>query len=199
MYSSKPAFIYGFHAIDKAAALKILNQEDNFIASDNKYDWLGKGVYFWENSLSRAEKYAEIDKEREGSKIITPFVLGAVIDLGNCLDLLDHDHLKFVRYAYKDLKSDFDKEGWELPENLPSESGDFDFKKRELDCAVIRHAHKLACDKDKPFDTVRAAFFEGDSLYPGAGFQEKNHIQIAVLDANCIKGVFLPRENDSSQ
>jgi len=29
---------------------------------------------------------------------------------------------------------------------------------------------------------------------PGAGFKEKNHIQICVRNRNCIKGYFLPRE-----
>lgn len=27
--------------------------------SENKYDWLGSGVYFWEHSLSRAQRWAE--------------------------------------------------------------------------------------------------------------------------------------------
>src|SRR5580658_10415439 len=29
----------------------------------------------------------------------------------------------------------------------------------------------------KPFDSVRSLFVEGEELYPGAGFHEKNHIQ----------------------
>ena len=70
---------------------------------------------------------------------------------------------------------------------------DFDFKKRELDCAVIRWAHTLATNSGQTFDTVRAAFWEGKELYPNAGFKSQNHIQIAVLNPNCIKGIFLPR------
>ncbi len=31
---------------------------------------------------------------------------------------------------------------------------------------------------------------EGDPAYSGGGFAEKTHIQIAVCDASCIKGVF---------
>ncbi len=82
-------------------------------------------------------------------------MLGALIDLGNCLDLLDQKY---------------------------------------LDCAVIRYAHKLAEKEGTKFDSVRAAFWEGEELYPGAGFKKGNHVQIAVLNPNCIKGVFLPRE-----
>jgi hypothetical protein len=63
-----------------------------------------------------------------------------------------------------------------------------------LDCAVIRHAHQLAKDEGEHFDSVRAAFWEGEPLYDGAGFKKQNHIQIAVLNPNGIKGVFLPRD-----
>jgi hypothetical protein len=58
MYSSKPTIVYGFHGLDKDVAIKILNQESEFKHSNNKYDWLGNGVYFWENNLERAHQYA---------------------------------------------------------------------------------------------------------------------------------------------
>jgi hypothetical protein len=41
-------------------------------------------------------------------------------------------------------------------------------------------------------------FYEGDELYPNAGFREKDHIQICVRNPNCIKGFFLPRNLDYS-
>ena len=69
-----------------------------------------------------------------------------------------------------------------------------DFKKRELDYAVIRYAHKLAREEGIYFDSVRAAFIEGEPLYPGSMFRKQNHIQIVVINPNCIKGIFLPRE-----
>lgn len=194
MYSNRTSFIYGFHGLDETIAYKILNKKENFEKSQNSYDWLGEGVYFWENNLSRAEQYAIEDSKRSDTKIETPFVLGAVIDLGNCLDLLDQKYLKFLKAAYNSLNDAAILEGKPLPENKNFNSGDFDFKKRELDCAVIRHAHRLACSGGESFDTVRAAFWEGEELYPGAAFKEQNHIQIAVLNPDCIKGVFLPRE-----
>jgi hypothetical protein len=45
-----------------------------------------------------------------------------------------------------------------------------------------------------PFDSVRGVFIEGQPLYPGAGFHDKNHIQICIRNPNCIKGLFLPRD-----
>lgn len=194
MYNSKPSFIYGFHGVDKEIAMKILNQEKEFKQSSNKYDWLGNGTYFWENNYPRAKQYALGDSKRKNSKIKTPFVLGAFIDLGNCLDLLDQQHLDFLKFAYNDLEATLEKEGKILPQNSPFGKNDFDFKKRELDCAVIRWAHELAKEQGIFFDTVRAAFWEGEELYPNAGFKSQNHIQIAVINPNCIKGIFLPRK-----
>ena len=43
------------------------------------------------------------------------------------------------------------------------------------------------------YDSVKGVFWEGQELYPNAGFREKNHIQICVCNPNCIKGYFLPR------
>ena len=38
---------------------------------------------------------------RKDSKIKTPFVLGAIIDLGNCLDLLDQKNLDLLKSHMK--------------------------------------------------------------------------------------------------
>ena len=111
-----------------------------------------------------------------------------------CLDFLDQKWLDFLSIAYKEFKIQMEKEDKSLPTNGAICATDFDFKKRELDCAVIRYAHELATRRGIKFDTVRAAFWEGDELYPNAGFKMHNHIQIAVINPDCIKVVFWPRE-----
>jgi len=197
MYSSKPSIVYGFHGLDKKIALKILNNEDNFHHSNNKYDWLGSGIYFWENNLERAKQYAVEDSSRSTSSISEPFVLGAVLELGNCLDLLDQKYNDFLKEAYRQLKQDLEAEGKELPKNTHFGSTDFDFKARELDCAVIRYAYALAEELGEPFDSIRSAFIEGAPLYEGAKFYSENHIQLAIINPDCIKGIFLPRIKQS--
>ncbi len=194
MYSTKPSFVYGFHGIDKEAAIRILNQEDNFRHSNNSYDWLGNGIYFWENNYQRAIEYAQEDSKRANSSIKTPFVLGAILDLGNCLDLLDQKYINYLAIAFNVLEKYLERENKPLPKNTSFGKLDFDFKKRELDCAVIRYAHKLAKEEGEYFDSVRAAFLEGETLYPGSMFRKQNHIQIAIINPNCIKGIFLPRQ-----
>jgi len=42
----------------------------------------------------------------------------------------------------------------------------------------------------EPLQTVRGVFTEGPPIYRKAGIREKTHVQIAVRDADCIKGVF---------
>jgi hypothetical protein len=194
MYSTKPCIVLGFHACDEKVGRAVLNRRDDLRVSDNEYNWLGDGVYFWENNYERAKQYAELDSRRANSKIIKPFVIGAIIDLGYCLDLLDQQHLDFVAFAYAKFSESREKLGKELPINKPFGLKDIDFKNRELDCAVIRYAHKLAREEGCSFDSARAAFWEGEDLYLGAGFKTHNHIQIAVINPDCVKGIFLPRE-----
>jgi hypothetical protein len=190
--------VYGFHGLDKDIGLRILTQEQEFKRSNNRYDWLGEGIYFWENNLARAWQYAETAKNRKNSSIKTPYVLGAILELGNCLDLLNQEHLALLEKSYDLLKEWFLTEGKPLPKNTGFNQNDFEFKKRQLDCAVIRMAHRyIQTSQGTHFDSVLAAFWEGEELYEGAGFRKQNHIQIAILNPNCIKGVFLPRDKVS--
>ncbi|MBV8643462.1 MAG: hypothetical protein JO225_06050 [Candidatus Eremiobacteraeota bacterium] len=64
--------------------------------------------------------------------------------------------------------------------------------RHNLDCAVIKRAHRIATNDPAigSIQTVKGVFVEGEPAYPGADFREKTHIQIAVFDPSCIKGVF---------
>ncbi len=197
MYSSKPSYVFGFHGLDENIGLKILNNETSFKHSNNDYDWLADGIYFWENNYQRAKDYAIEARKRNPAKIKKPFVLGTILDLKNCLDLLDQKNIDFLHEVYRLLRQDFKAEGISLPKNKPFGQKDFDFMNRQLDCSVIRYAHQIAKERGIFFDSVRAAFLEGRKLYPNAGFRKHNHIQIAILNPNCIKGVFLPRSEVS--
>jgi len=194
MYNSTPTVVYGFHATDKKIAEKLVNCSQDFTHSQNDSDWLGEGIYFWENNLKRAIDYGDQLKNRMSSLVKNPTVVGAIIDLGNCFDLLNQEHLDFLKVAQKDLIQSLESRDLPIPKNSNRGKNDFDFKGRYLDCAVIRWAHKLANDAGEKFDSVRAAFWEGAPLYKNAGFKEQNHIQIAVINPNCIKGIFYPRK-----
>jgi hypothetical protein len=197
MYSTRSGLVLGFHGCDESVALKVLTGKEPLKKSTNNYDWLGHGIYFWENSPSRAMEFAtHLQKlpNRSIRKITTPAVIGAVIDLGFCLDLLDFENLQLLKTAYKALLST--SNFIVFPENK-SIGGIGDLLLRDLDCAVIEALHKMEENSHQPpFDSIRGVFYEGDELYPNAGFREKDHIQICVRNPNCIKGFFLPRKLD---
>lgn len=161
--------------------------------SEEAFDWLGPGVYFWEGDPRRAREWAEEQVQRR--KYSRPFVLGAAIDLGNCLDLTIRENLELLGAAYDSLRVAYEKAGKPLPENKDvARGGDGDKLLRYLDCAVIRHLHfSLEQHGEEPFDTVRGLFVEGEPIYPGSGFHAKSHTQIAVRSTDSIKGFFLPR------
>ena len=201
MYSTKTGLVLGFHGCDESIINDILLGKKELKQSDNTYDWLGHGIYFWENSPSRAVEFAEFLKnnpQRARTPIKSPSVIGAVIDLGYCLDFTDYSNLQLLKGGYELLKTAIDKSGVKLTNKPIGENKDLLF--RELDCAVIETLHSLiSADTDlKPFDSVRGVFWEGKEIYPNAGFKEKNHIQICIRNRNCIKGYFLPRKFDSN-
>lgn len=161
------------------------------LPSEKSYDWLGKGIYFWENDPQRAREWAE-NKVRSGD-YENPFVVGALLDLGNCLDLTQRENHEFLRVAHNGLVEDSAKSGYPLPENRDARGdGNADKLLRFLDCAVINDLHTMI--QDGSFETVRGMFVEGEDVYPGARFKNRTHTQIAVVDPSCIRAVFLARQ-----
>jgi hypothetical protein len=54
MYSTRSGLILGFHGCDESVAKEVVAKGKILRESHNNYDWLGHGVYFWENSSERA-------------------------------------------------------------------------------------------------------------------------------------------------
>lgn len=195
MYSKLPAFVFGFHGCDASVKEAVLHGGEDLKPSQNKYDWLGSGIYFWEQNAQRAMDFAMLAAEDEKltkGRIQKPSVIGAVIDLGNCMNLMDAVHIQRLKEAYHMLRDMTALMGTDLPVNQGSGS---DKPVRLLDRAVIETLHIYIKDTPilKPYDTVRGLFQEGPPLYPGGGFMEQTHIQICVRNANCIKAYFDPR------
>lgn len=184
----QPFQITGFHSCDKDVGLRILNGDDELRPSENLWDWLGPGVYFWEQNPARALEYSvEVSKgiQKNSGSVKTPFVLGAIIELGNCLNLIEPNSINIVKQAHSYLEKMVSEAGQKMPKNKGAN--------RQLDCAVIQTVHETnKRDNLTPYDTIRSAFIEGEPIYPDSNFTERLHIEICVLNTSLIKGYFLP-------
>ena len=92
--------VVGYHGCDAALAADVLAGTNELKPSANPYDWLGKGIYFWEHGPQRAYEWAIGRARLAGGKVKNPAVLGAKIDLGACLDLLDTANTRLLGRRY---------------------------------------------------------------------------------------------------
>lgn len=190
-YKQLLGLVLGFHGCDKNVAELVLRGKTPHLAkSNNGHDWLGPGIYFWEADPWRALAWAREAKKnpaKTSKPVKTPYVIGAVIDLGRCCNLMDFDTLNEVEKAHSFISNLYAVTDLPFPAN---ELGP-DRVKRYRDKLVMDSVHSIRETEGLPsYQTVRAAFLEGPPLYEGAGFRRRNHIQIAVLDSHCIKGYF---------
>lgn len=199
LYKRHSNLVLAFHGCDRSVGERVLAGKEPLSESANDYDWLGPGIYFWEGDPERALAFAaeaaEANKKVSKGSIREPFVLGAILDLGLCCNLLSSDAIGELCEAHKALEKLAAKAGTPLPKN----SGGMDKGARFLDCAVIKVMHSLRQENGlEPYDTVRGAFWEGEEIYPGAGFSNKGHVQIAVKNPSCVRGYFRPIPSTAS-
>ncbi|MES1250380.1 MAG: hypothetical protein ABUL46_06820 [Chitinophaga rupis] len=185
----QPFEVMAFHSCDKELGMRLLNGSDELRSSNNSWDWLGPGIYFWEQNPHRALTYAEEaarQQQKFSGKIRTPFVIGAIIELGECLNLMEPTSINIVRKAHTILLETMKESGEKMPENKGAN--------RKLDCAVITYVHEVNKKIGDPvYDTVRSPFHEGNPIYEGANFTDRLHVEICVRNPAKIKGYFLPR------
>ena len=190
--------IVGYHGCDAAVVKSVLARRFHLKPSVNPYDWLGEGIYFWEHGPRRAYEWA-IDQARiSGLKVKHPAVLGAKINLGVCLDLLDTANTRLLGRAFVEFRHLMRRNRIPLPRNRDAPAtrrGDRVL--RFLDRAVIDYTLKnfAETERDK-YQTVRGVFIEGRPAFPGSKVALKSHIQIAVRDPACISELFLPDAAD---
>lgn len=199
LYSDRGNLALGFHGCRKSVSEYLIAHPDTIKSSANKWDWLGSGFYIWENNLERALEWARNQYGDDGTAV------GVVYELGTCLDLMDSDCIKLLKLARQKFVKDMSSLGQPVPRNSDLRSDpNHDKILRYMDCAVINYLANRTEDiyleemnsngysKTKPFDSVRGCFVEGEKI-PEMEIYEKTHIQIAIRNLNCIKGIFMPR------
>src|SRR5271165_4952644 len=101
--------VLGYHGCELAFAEALIRGEvkvEDWQLSQNPYDWLGHGIYFWEFAPQRAKSWGG----RGG-------VVGAVIHLGLCFDLTDVSHTKLLHGEYKVVRRELRGQGVAMPKN----------------------------------------------------------------------------------
>jgi hypothetical protein len=160
----------GFHGTSIERAERIL--AEGFQASRNEYDWLGDGAYFFQDGKVRAAEWA---RQQFGDDSA---VIGAELELTDCVDLLDPHWHDAVRESYSGFVEGLRKEGLSPPRQTAGA--------HRLDRAVLNRAVEILETRGERVRSVRGVFVEGEPLFPGSALFSRAHIQIAVRDASAI-------------
>lgn len=183
--------VIAYHGCDRTVADKVLLKGEALAPSEKNYDWLGRGIYFWEHGPNRALEWAE-DRKKHG-KVVEPAVIGAILHLGNCFDLLDTRHTETLQRAWSMFVTAKKANSERIPRNrAPKNQQTRDRLLRYRDCAVINWTISEFEKFDVSFDSVRGVFQEDVPTFEDSGIRLKSHIQIAVRNPACIIGYFRP-------
>ena len=170
---TKPREIDGFHGTSIEAADSILS--NGFTISQNSYDWLGDGVYFFQDAPLRAREWA---LERHGNGAMT---LKARIRLADCMDFLDVMWASLLSDFYDEFLGHLKLSSIPLPAQTTGA--------HRLDSAVINYAAGILHEKGINVRSVRAAFSEGIPAFPNSAICNLSHVQIAVRDLSVISNI----------
>lgn len=163
--------VYGYHGTSAQNAATIL--ATGFARSGNPYDWLGDGVYFFQDAPGRALEWA-IENHPTA-----PAVIGAEIRLTDCLDLLDTQWTRTISHIYDGYVDHLKRAGMVPPRQVGGA--------HRLDREVINYAVGVLAEQGISVACVRGAFREGRPVYADSAIYDRAHVQIAVRDlVRCI-------------
>ena len=191
--------VIGYHGTTLSVALQLVTRVSTFTQSERDYDWLGKGVYFWEYAPQQALNFAKIRQRqlqekqnktlKEELRAEEPVaVVACMIRLGNCLDLTEPANIGYMKDIYTDYKQNKLLGGQELPKNTR--------KYRRLDREVFDYAYSVLENTEgkQKVDTSRGVFVSKDGgkrIWDGSWISTDTHIQLCVRNQNNILGTWL--------
>ncbi len=170
--------VYAYHETSQTKAASIL--QNGFLASDNDYDWLGTGIYFFQDAPMRARQWATEQHPNE------PAVICARIQLDNCIDLFDVKWFPILKNIYNLFDDQYRSANRPLPKQNPSRS-----KAHRLDCAFFNFASQLISNDEQTVECIRAVFVEGESIFPDSAIFDLAHAQIAIKNPALITEYYL--------
>ncbi|MGD0679808.1 MAG: hypothetical protein ABSC94_30860 [Polyangiaceae bacterium] len=178
--------VVAFHGTRKATAAKLIEGEP-FGPSTNDDDWLGHGIYFWEYAPQRAWEWARQRYDEDSAAVV-----GALVRLGRCLDLLDPSNAQLLRASQSDLAESLEREGEKLPRNVLSN--------KYLDCAVFNWLYEGLAEQGYQVETSRAVFVPLKKgglprMWSHSGVFEGAHIQLCLREPRNILAVWSVRKD----
>jgi hypothetical protein len=172
--------VIAYHGTSASVADALVEGEP-FTQSISANEWLGSGSYFWEYAPKQALWWA-----KKFNKYSHPAVVGALIRLGNCLDLLDTKNVEVLQEAKDGMVKLMKRDGIEIPEK----KGIY----KNLDCAVFNYFYQKIADEGEPvIDTARAAYVPTDNkkrIWQASWIYKDTHIQICVRTQTNILAVW---------
>jgi hypothetical protein len=179
--------LVAFHGTTKSAAEKLVAGMP-FGPSQNADDWLGHGIYFWEYAPQQAWWWTDRRYGRADAAVV-----GALVRLGRCIDLLDPSNAGLLAAANTELESALAQAGKVLKKNANTH--------KYRDCAVFNYlCAKLAQSKFQ-VESTRAVFVPLEAgkglprLWDRSGVFRGAHIQISVREPNNILAVWPARRD----
>jgi hypothetical protein len=180
--------VVAFHGTRRATAEKLV-AGSSFGKSENDDDWLGHGIYFWEYAPQQAWWWV---KRRYGEDSA---VVGALVRLGRCIDLLDPSNAKLLRVAHEELIRALAVKV--PPQELQENANTHKYR----DCAVFNYLYAKLAASGHQVESSRAVFVplmakKGlPRLWTRSGVFEGAHIQLCVREANNILAVWAVRKD----
>ena len=122
----------------------------------------------------RALNFAIEQSKRKKSKIKDPAVIGAVIDLGYCLDLMDMANIVLVKETYHTIRAAADLADAKLPQNTSpaTHAHKNDLLFRNPDCLVINSLH-VTQDEERPSIRLKAYLPKGENYMKTQGLEKR--------------------------
>jgi len=178
--------VVAFHGTRKSTAENLVAGVP-FDHSENDDDWLGHGIYFWEYAPQQAWWWAE---RRYGTRDAA--VVGALVRLGRCIDLLDPSNAGLLVQAHDDLNLALESAGQTLKKNANNH--------KYRDCAVFNYLFATLKQSNFEPDSTRAVFVPLRAkglprLWDRSGVFGGAHVQISVREPNNILAVWPVRKD----
>jgi hypothetical protein len=156
--------------------------------SENDDDWLGHGIYFWEFAPQQAWWWAE---RRYGARDAA--VVGSLVRLGRCIDLLDPNNTDLLSAAHDELKSALASAGKPMKNNANTH--------KYRDCVVFNYLFAKLDTEGVLVESARAVFVplvagKGlPRLWKRSGVFKGAHIQLSVREPRNILAVWPVRRD----